>query len=116
MNTGNTTCNRFVLKQYFEIGGIIVKIKNAWIIEVDHTAASGKGYTMKTVFTFAEAKSEADRISKRDDVYLVSLYKFDSRIYAQQGYREPRAYIQRNGGNCTAAIAIIIGDMKARRI
>ncbi len=74
-----------------------------WIIEIDHTAASGKGYTMKTVYSFKEAKAEADRISKRDDVYLVSLYRFTNRLVRVWNGRERRAYIQRNGGKLHSA-------------
>ncbi len=73
-----------------------------WLLEIDHKARSGGGYSLKTVESFKEAKMEANRISKRDDVYLVSLYRFTNKLLTSE-HKEARAYVQRNGGKLHSA-------------
>ena len=79
-----------------------------WVIEVDHIASSTMNLSAAIVSGFAEAKKLADEISKRDDVYLVSLYRADNKLLhpkspANWDYSVPRAYIQRNGSKLHSA-------------
>ena len=78
-----------------------------WIIEVDHTASSNKAFSATIALGFAEAKRLADKISKQDDVYLVSLFRADKKLLhpsiSDMDYSVPRAYIQRNGSKLHSA-------------
>jgi len=74
-----------------------------WIVEIDYCAATGIGYEMWTARSFKEAKMLADRISKRSETYLVSLYRFTESLITGINTKEPRAYIQRSNGKLHSA-------------
>jgi len=80
-----------------------------WIVEIDYCADSihqgpnKPDYYTWTAKDFQEARQLSQEISSKPDVYLVSLYRFTLPLISVWGHKEPRVYIQRNGGKLHSA-------------